>query len=201
MYIQGVGKDVKTPSDYVVKMRIIDAKGVLKTYKPENKEMFEAIQANFGCFGIIYDMTIKVIPQVIVKVENQYRKLEDVFYNKPIVKDLFEKNWSVEIFWFPFNSKRCGVTYEPKKDELWVRVINKEENENVQTQQEDYYTVKEGKDFLSQEVLSFMSPAIAQYPSLTPLFAWSSFCTLQNFIYPATVTPLYQELPHAVHFR
>lgn len=42
---------------------------------------------------------------VIVKTENDFsHTVEDVFYKPDFLKELHSKNWSVEIFWFPFNS-------------------------------------------------------------------------------------------------
>lgn len=62
--IQGVGKDVHCVSDYLVKMRIFDANGELRTYSADGDggdvELFRAVSAGFGCFGVVYDITIKV---------------------------------------------------------------------------------------------------------------------------------------------
>jgi FAD/FMN-containing dehydrogenase len=60
VHFQGAGWDAKSMSDYIVKMRIFDSKGELRTYTTENKDMFRAACACFGCFGIIYDVTFKV---------------------------------------------------------------------------------------------------------------------------------------------
>jgi FAD/FMN-containing dehydrogenase len=65
-----------------------------------NKEMFRAVAGNFGCFGVIFDMTIQLVPEIIVKTENLYYDLEDIFFNPASMKSLVENNWSVEIFWF-----------------------------------------------------------------------------------------------------
>jgi FAD/FMN-containing dehydrogenase len=44
----------------------------------DNKEMFRAVAGNFGCFGVIFDMTIQLVPEIIVKTENLYW-VDDVF--------------------------------------------------------------------------------------------------------------------------
>lgn len=42
---------------------------------------------------------------VVVKTENDFSlTVGDVFYNDKTLKKLHDENWSVEIFWFPFNS-------------------------------------------------------------------------------------------------
>lgn len=51
------------------------------------------------------DITLKVEPMVIVRTENDFSyTVDDVFYNSANLKKLWDENWSVEIFWFPFNS-------------------------------------------------------------------------------------------------
>lgn len=48
----------------MVKMRVFDSNGELRTYSSdgtdEDIDLFRAVAAGFGCFGIVYDMTIKV---------------------------------------------------------------------------------------------------------------------------------------------
>ena len=180
-------------------MRIFDSNGDLRTYtKQDDPEMFKAVAANFGCFGVIFDMTIVLEPEVIVKTENIYFGLDKVFYDESFMKNLAEQNWSVEIFWFPYNSLSL-FDYDPKNDDVWVRVINKE-TKSVKTEGSTYYFWKDTKDSLTQEALSVVCPMIAGDPSLTPYYAWSAFKALEHVIYKEGTT-LYQELPHAVHFR
>lgn len=45
----------------MVKMRVFDSNGELRTYSSDGDiDLFRAVAAGFGCFGIVYDMTIKV---------------------------------------------------------------------------------------------------------------------------------------------
>lgn len=45
-------------------MRVFDSNGELQTYSSDeidgDIDLFRAVAAGFGCFGIVYDMTIKV---------------------------------------------------------------------------------------------------------------------------------------------
>lgn len=47
-----------------MKMRVFDSNGELQTYSSDeidgDIDLFRAVAAGFGCFGIVYDMTIKV---------------------------------------------------------------------------------------------------------------------------------------------
>lgn len=61
MVFKGVGKDTHCLSDYLVQMRVFDSNGELRTYSLEkDKDVFKAVSAAFGCFGIVYDVTFKV---------------------------------------------------------------------------------------------------------------------------------------------
>ena len=81
---------------------------------------------------------------VIVETDNQWIKVKDLFYNQEALRKLVTENWSVEIFWFPFNkiSKTAGLwalitgkinldDWDPKEDEIWVRRINKREKVTI----------------------------------------------------------------------
>ncbi|KAK3099311.1 hypothetical protein FSP39_002463 [Pinctada imbricata] len=194
----GVGRGTKSPSDYVIRMRIFNSDGELKTYsKEEDPAFFKAVATNFGCFGVIFDMTITLEPLMNVKTENSYRKLKDIFQNAENMKELIENNWSVELFWFPFNSMSPGRGYEPTNDEVWIRQIN-EEKRNVSLKGYCYYRWKNSLDCITQDALALTGPILAAHPSLTPYFSFSGFETIKHVIYREG--PIYQQLPYAIHF-
>jgi hypothetical protein len=83
------------------------------------------------------------------------------------MKSLVENNWSVEIFWFPYNSLSV-FDYEPKNDYIWVRAINKVKNpKSVDLAEFSYYSWKDAKDSLTQEALQVVAPIIASNPGLS----------------------------------
>ena len=54
-------------------------------------------------FGVIYDITFEVFPEMIVETRNITDKTaEQVFYDKRFLKDLLNNNEYVQIFWLPF---------------------------------------------------------------------------------------------------
>ena len=68
-----------------------------------------------GLFGVMTDITFKVEPMVIVKTENDFSlTVEDLFYDPDCLKKLHDDNWSVEIFWFPFNSCLLYTSPSPR---------------------------------------------------------------------------------------
>ena len=88
------------------------------------------------------DFTVKVKPMEIVENSSDFYTVDEVFYTKDFLKNLADSNFSLEIFWFPFNSmswfgtlvafwegKVTNSSFLPghwdfKKDELWVKRIN-----------------------------------------------------------------------------
>nr|XP_034307480.1 uncharacterized protein LOC105321767 isoform X1 [Crassostrea gigas] len=196
----GVGKDVHCVSDNLVKMRVFDANGELRTYSADGDggdvELFRAVSAGFGCFGVVYDVTIQMDPEVIVKTGTSYPSMHDVFYSKDKLQEIIENNWAVEIFWFPFNS----LPFDLSNDELWVRTFNK-----VRTQETEkvvshwFYKIKNAYDFISQETLRTVSPFIRAGDWCAPFIQWVSFHTLKHILYPRG--EIYEELPNAIHFR
>ncbi|XP_061179400.1 uncharacterized protein LOC133188026 [Saccostrea echinata] len=196
----GVGEDTHCLSDYVVRMRVFDSKGDLKTYciNDDPKERFRAMSASFGCFGIVYDVTLKMDKELIIKTDNSYKPLKDVFKTTEL-KNIVTKNWAVQIFWFPFNAFPFGK-YDLEEDDVWVRTFNKEtlsDEENVKGKL--YYALKAVSDYGTEEGLRIVSPYLTEYPKLVPIFQKSAFSAIKHLFYPEG--PIYQELPHAVHFR
>ena len=136
-------------------------------------------------------------PEVLVRTETLYYNLGEVFCYADKLKSLVEDNWATHIFWFPYNSISLG-DYNPKNDELWVRLTNKAPP-CVDPEDWDFYTWRDTKDYISQSSLSAISPLLGEEQRLVPYFNWVSFQTLKYVLYPSG--EIYQELPHSVHFR
>ena len=96
-------------------------------------------QVSVGMFGIITELTLKVREMFKVIVDNRFEPLMNYFFNPSNLRDLVTKNWSVELFWFPFESltlmhgglknsiiqgKVTDFRWNPMVDKLWMRVIN-----------------------------------------------------------------------------
>ncbi|XP_062603066.1 uncharacterized protein LOC134264804 [Saccostrea cucullata] len=196
----GVGNDTRCISDYVVKLRAFDSNGVLRTYDLNNepKEKSRALSASFGCFGIVYDVTLKMDEEIIVSTENSYGIMKNVFRANELEK-IVKENWAVQMFWFPFNSYIPFKKYHPENDDIWVRTFNKTTREGHDLEGFFYYVLKAALDLETEEALKIVSPFLTNNPSFTPLFQRSAFCVIKNAAY--RTGPIYQEIPHAVHFR
>lgn len=201
LFLKGVGNDCLSPGDYVERMRIVDSNGNLRTYsKDEDEVQFKAVSANFGLFGIIYDMTIKVQDQICVSTEYRYLSLGDYVYNQSnLLQSLVNNNWSIEIFWFPFGSLGFSHEYNPEDDQLYVRVINKINPENHTLADKSFYALQDTKDKWSADMQKTSNNWMISYPSLTPTIGKAGFLAIKNVLYPEGT--IHQELPQAIHFR
>ena len=100
----------------------------------------QAVRVSLGMFGIFINVTMKVQDQFLVRVDNLFRPLMEFFFDPKRLREFVNQNWSVEMFWFPFNGMelehldlwRAAVkgkvgkfSWNPMIDKLWVRAINK----------------------------------------------------------------------------
>lgn len=149
------------------------------------------------CMYFIYSVIFKMEPEIVVKTETLYYNLAEVFCYADKLKSLVENNWSTHIFWFPYNSLSVG-DYNPKNDELWVRLTNKAPP-SVDPEDWDFYTWRDTKDYISQSSLSAISPLMGELQSMVPYFNWVAFQSLKYVLYPSG--EIHQEHAHSVHFR
>ena len=126
-----------TYSGIVVEMRLLDSRGRLRRFtKERHPTIMKAASCALGMFGIMYDITIKVEPTFVVKVENHFVPLGDLFLNRTALKNEVTGNFLTEITWYPFNNlnetgeKEYNATnkipsdWDVKDDILWLRTIN-----------------------------------------------------------------------------
>ena len=140
-HTQGVGGDQPCVSDWITAVTLVDSKGEIREFSQEKdgNDVMKAIQVSLGMFGIFIKITMKVKRQFLVRVDNLFPRLMDFFFDPKNLRDFIKKNWSVEMFCFPFNGMelkhldlwRAAVkgrvsefSWNPMIDKLWVRAIN-----------------------------------------------------------------------------
>lgn len=102
-----------------------------------------ALQVNLGLFGIMVSVTMKVHPMFNVVTDNRFLTVRETFFDPEKLREMVTNNWSVEIFWFPFNGMRLvslqhgsalktvaegrvnAADWNPMVDRVWVRAINR----------------------------------------------------------------------------
>ena len=171
------------------------------------------LQCNLGLFGVMTDLTLKVEPMVIVKVENDFSlSVEDVFFEPSNLKQLYDDNWSVEIFWFPYNSMEwkhalavaafpflAAITpWDPKKDKLWIRKINVAEVPDEPCPTATDYAYKSGQDLISTTFGRLLSEQLNKTPSLVPSFLKAGFQMVQLF---NGGPPKFEHINKAIHYQ
>jgi len=132
-------------SDWIVSMKVVNHLGEIKKYpkdfpssytEQERRDAMNAMRTNMAVFGVNVEFTVMVKPMQYAITQNQFSTVGQLFYGpNPSLKQLLKDNWSVQCMWFPFNSLGLidGLlqslptvnVWQPKTDEVWVRLINK----------------------------------------------------------------------------
>ncbi|XP_028399849.1 uncharacterized protein LOC114523184 [Dendronephthya gigantea] len=209
----GVGKDQLAVSDYVTGMSIVGANGKEShyTFPSGNPDHDNALKCNMGLFGVMTSITMAVQPMTIVEVVNDFSyTVEDLFYNPSTLEQLYEDNWSLEIFWFPFNSlswlqlitlfstqRPAWVRWDPRKDLLWVRKINPANVPNEPTPTEVDYGIKKVQDLLSTGFGRVVAPHLNKNQFLVPSFLKAGFEMVKLF----NSTTRYEQMNEAIHYQ
>ena len=170
------------------------------------------------------DITLKVEPMVIVKVENDFSQtVQDVFFTPKTLQQLYDDNWSLEIFWFPFNSmgnceamllglqsfgpvlhciskrqlKSLTNKWDPLADKVWIRKINivPEPEEACPTPTE--YKFGAAKDLASTTFGRLLSQFLNDHSGCVPSFLKVGFEMVQQFNKETT----YEYINKAIHYQ
>ncbi|BFZ04582.1 hypothetical protein BsWGS_07621 [Bradybaena similaris] len=135
-------------SGNVVEMRVMDSNGRLRRFtKERHPSIMKAAMCSLGMFGIMYDITIKVVPTFIAKAENHFVLMKDLIGNQTALRETITENFLTEISWFPFNNLtpeeeqyynttgKAPSSWSAANDYLWLRHINKATDEEVKGQE------------------------------------------------------------------
>ena len=97
-------------------------------------------------------MRIQLQPGQNILLKNVYMPAKNVFQSAEAFKKLVEDNWSVELFWFPFNNKSLlpFTHYDPLEDDLIVRVINFDKTGHA-VEPEQFYETQAKWDWITAQ--------------------------------------------------
>lgn len=104
----GVGMDVPSLSDMVVGVTFVDGLGQVRRWTRETATADElaAVQCGLGALGILFDVTLEVEPRYEVFYRMQVVPFADLFADtdtaRARLRQEHERNFSVEIYWWPF---------------------------------------------------------------------------------------------------
>jgi hypothetical protein len=217
----GTGWDQLSISDFLTKIKAVTSQGEVRTFT--DKEDLKSLGVNLGLFGVVTEQTMKVQPMQYVKVFNDFSKtFKDVFEgNSPYLRELYKKDFSLEFFWFPFNSMTYKEimwllitgdpgSWNPDNDKMWIRTVNKTDKKKDNSPEErtrdavqnnvwseTYEIVKQA----AGEATKLKLPFHLSLERLVPLMSWVSFnyiikpyFELSNTLYPS------MSIDKAIHF-
>mmetsp|Transcript_5047 Transcript_5047/g.7104 ORF Transcript_5047/g.7104 Transcript_5047/m.7104 type:complete len:557 (+) Transcript_5047:45-1715(+) len=181
----GTGWNRNTISDYVHSVGMIMWDGTEREITEADGDLFRAVQANMGAFGLMYEIKFKVIPQPVVHIKDLKPKIEEVLdrKNPKLLQDLVESHDYVEIFWFPLNTEK----------KLWVKTFKID----------DSHPAKDGKCPRVQEIEGWLGSRLDYWysfierkvdPSKTPKISDEILAFLDT-------EETYQNLSYAMHFQ
>ena len=128
-------------SDWITSMKLVDHTGTLRTYPDDlpkdvsKDDAMNALRVSLGVFGVVIEVTMKVVPMPTAVVNTMYPSIGGLLYGtNPQLKELIQNHFSVEFMWFPFNSLDIPSAllesmpkidiWEPRADEVWMRAID-----------------------------------------------------------------------------
>ena len=127
-------------ADWITSLKVVDHNAQVCEYstKKTSSDTMNAVKVSMGVFGVVVEMTLKVKPTSVARVQNLFPSVGELFYApNPDLLTLLNDHWSVQCLWFPFNSLDllggivqglpfpCTNIWQPKTDEVWVRAIDK----------------------------------------------------------------------------
>ena len=107
----GSGRDTGTMGDLLVAIELVDAAGQLRRYSEAetNPELWSALRASFGCFGVVVRLCFRVEPQRAWAVRYGFVPIAQTLAG---LSTRLEQHALYELYWFPAQHK------------LWERVAD-----------------------------------------------------------------------------
>ncbi len=149
----GTGNTVQTFSDNVVSMTVVNSSGDVVEIDATDGDVLEAARVAMGTFGVMYSVTLRVVPAFNVRVEVKTFPRRDILEHIPDILNTYE---FVEMYWFPYTQT------------MWLMAADKT-TENSDRFGVRWFLQKWIKDGLTLAGGTFAMPLIANFiPQLTP---------------------------------
>ncbi|CAH1781335.1 unnamed protein product [Owenia fusiformis] len=139
-----VGSGINNPvlSEYAVAMRIVDSEGKLRSYNMiEHPEEMGALQCCLGMCGVIYDITVKVVPNAIARQRHVFYPTKELLMNGSNLRHLLEKNFNVQAHYSPMTGMTdddwkflaingsIPASYKAENDMMWTKLLDTNDQE------------------------------------------------------------------------
>jgi hypothetical protein len=108
----GSGWDMPTLSDFVHAMEVVTATEDVRTFCAETDDptVMNAARLHLGLFGIIYRLTLNVVPTFRVHQVDCRLPMEETIHE---IRDLVTSHEYVDLYWWPF------------ADTMWVKMLDR----------------------------------------------------------------------------
>jgi hypothetical protein len=110
--VHGTGRDWGFVSQWVERIKLIDASGEVHTLRPED-ETFRAAIGGIGAAGVISEVVLKAVPRFNVSQKVQMSTLPEVERD---FSRLFQQNRHLSLYLFPFTNKCQINTWNPTEE-------------------------------------------------------------------------------------
>jgi L-gulonolactone oxidase len=149
----GSGWECGTLSDFVEAMTIVTASGdvVRFTAATHGEDVMSAARLSLGLFGLVYDITLRVVPDFNLEVTDRREPLS-LMRDPARLRDLVTSHYFCDVFWFPLSNA------------LWVKTARKTDRPAV-----PYGKSSRLRDAFDARAGSPMLKAMVRTPRMTPM--------------------------------
>ena len=108
----GSGWDMPTLSDFVYAMEVVTATGEVRTFCADTNDptVMDAARVHLGLFGLIYRLTLNVVPTFRVHQVDRRLPMEETICQ---IRDLVTGHDYLDLYWWPFS------------DRIWVKSLDR----------------------------------------------------------------------------
>lgn len=187
--VHGTGRDWGFVSQHVVRLKIIDGKGIVHECQPED-DLFKAAIGGIGAVGIISEVVVQAVDRFNVE---QKVEMSDLSFVKSNFDRLFQKNEHFSLYLFPFTHKCQINTWNPARDK----------KQSFLGPLREFLSISKDAS-LSAWFGAFMASTglLPKLSTLSYSFKRGTNLVLESYkAYNRTIYPLHQELEFTVPFE
>ncbi|CAH1802217.1 unnamed protein product [Owenia fusiformis] len=145
----GAAPTEASPASRVVAIDLVDGNGDIRHFDEETEpDVLRACRAHLGLCGIVYNTTVKIVPDKVVKFAHSRIPVDAILYNKENRRAFIHSHFAINIVWVSYNGataqqrrytendglRRAHETWTAKQDmlDVWTASkVNKSDEYNL----------------------------------------------------------------------
>jgi hypothetical protein len=210
MGCHGSGQKHQTLSDYIVAMKVVTYNATTKkvetvVFDENNMEELLNAKVNLGCFGVITEFTLEVVPFFNFEVFDSQPYMDFVVDEaRPNnLRSVLEDNNAVELFWFPFNGTNPifpEADYNGNREQMAIKTWNYPKDPQTRPSMANWQRKGQWRNtYISTYLGGFAFRSLYLLPKLAPLFTWGLHQFFLKSMYASTRGVL--PVDWALHYR